>query len=263
MSKFHDGEKRTLRVMSLNKVIPNILTLMALAAGLTSMRFALQEQWEHSALAVAVAAILDALDGRVARLLKGASKFGAELDSLSDFVCFGVAPAIILYLWSLQDSGRWGWIACMLFTMACGLRLARFNVASDDKKKPVWAHTFFTGVPAPAGAGVVLLPLILSFLFGKQFLHQPSIVIAWLLFAGGLLVSTIPTFSFKTNRIPKSWMLPFMLLVAVFAAFIINKPWWILAALIILYMISIPFSYRRHKLLTSRKQSTMGKSKKS
>ena len=256
MIKKDGPQKRTLRVMSLNKVIPNILTLLALASGLTSMRFALKEEWEHATLAIAVAAVLDALDGRVARLLKGASKFGAELDSLSDFVCFGVAPAMILYLWSMQNVGRWGWIACMLFTMACGLRLARFNVASEDTAKPAWAHAFFTGVPAPAGAGIVLLPLILSFLGGDQYFRQPSLVVAWELLAGGLLISTIPTFSFKTNRIPKSWMLPLMLFVAASATFIINKPWWSLTVLIVLYLISIPFSFRRQRILKNRKSSS-------
>lgn len=135
-------KKRGIRVVSLNKLIPNVLTLMGLAAGLTSVRFALDGQWEFAAMAVAVAALLDALDGRVARLLKGASKFGAELDSLSDFVCFGVCPALILYLWAMQDAGRWGWIVCMIFAMCCGLRLARFNVALEDPDKPAWTSQF-------------------------------------------------------------------------------------------------------------------------
>ena len=204
-------KKRGIRVMSLNKLIPNVLTLMGLASGLTSVRFALQEQWEFAGIAVTVAAVLDALDGRVARLLKGASKFGAELDSLSDFVCFGVCPALILYLWAMQDAGRWGWIVCMLFAMCCGLRLARFNVALEDPDKPNWAGQFFTGVHAPAGDGVVLLPMILSFIAGDDFFRNPGMVAVWMLASGALLISTIPTFSFKTSRIPRAWFLPVMM----------------------------------------------------
>ncbi len=252
MNVHQNRGKRTLRVMSLNKMIPNILTLMALAAGLTSMRFALQEEWKHATLAIVVAAVLDTLDGRVARLLKGASKFGAELDSLSDFVCFGVAPAMILYLWSMQDAGRWGWIICMLFTMACGLRLARFNVTSEDITKPSWAKGFFSGVPAPAGAGIVLLPLILSFILEWNQLRDSILVAIWELIAGGLLISTVPTFSFKTTRIPKSWMFPVMLGVAAFVTFAVSAPWWSLTVLIILYITSIPFAFRRHRVLNNR-----------
>ena len=159
-AKLLKPKRRTqIRRISVNRMIPNILTLLALASGLTAMRFAFQERWEMAVFAIAVAAILDALDGRVARLLKGASKFGAELDSLSDFVCFGVAPAIILFLWSLQDAGRVTWVLVMLYTMCMGLRLARFNVAVNDDDEPDWKNRFFSGVPAPAGAGLVLLPM--------------------------------------------------------------------------------------------------------
>ncbi|MEQ8320990.1 MAG: phosphatidylcholine/phosphatidylserine synthase [Rhodospirillales bacterium] len=244
--------KRGIRVMSLNKLIPNILTLMGLASGLTSVRFALLEQWEFAAMAVAVAALLDALDGRVARLLKGASKFGAELDSLSDFVCFGVCPALILYLWAMQDAGRWGWIVCMLFAMCCGLRLARFNVALDDPNKPNWAGQFFTGVPAPAGAGLVLLPMILSFILGDTFFRSPGTVAIWELATGALLISTVPTFSFKASRIPRAWFLPVMIIIAVTVTFIVSAPWWTLSAVLILYLGLMPVSIRRYRRLKAR-----------
>ncbi|MBO6520136.1 MAG: phosphatidylcholine/phosphatidylserine synthase [Rhodospirillales bacterium] len=243
---------RGIRVMSLNKLIPNVLTLMGLASGLTSVRFALQDQWEFAAMAVAVAALLDALDGRVARLLKGASKFGAELDSLSDFVCFGVCPALILYLWAMQDAGRWGWLVCMLFAMCCGLRLARFNVALEDPDKPKWAGQFFTGVPAPAGAGIVLLPLIMSLNLGDDFFRNPGTVAIWELASGALLISTIPTFSFKTSRIPRAWFLPVMITIAVGVTFVMSAPWWTLAAILILYLCLIPVSIRRYKRLQAR-----------
>lgn len=244
--------KRGIRVMSLNKLIPNILTLLGLASGLTSVRFALHGQWEFAAMAVAVAALLDALDGRVARLLKGASKFGAELDSLSDFVCFGVCPALILYLWAMQDAGRWGWIVCMLFAMCCGLRLARFNVALEDPNKPNWAGQFFTGVPAPAGAGLVLLPMILSFILGDTFFRSPGTVAIWELATGALLISTVPTFSFKASRIPRAWFLPVMITIAVTVTFIVSAPWWTLSAVLILYLGLMPVSIRRYRRLKAR-----------
>lgn len=244
--------KRGIRVMSLNKLIPNVLTLMGLASGLTSVRFALHEQWEFAAMAIAGAAILDTLDGRVARLLKGASKFGAELDSLSDFVCFGVCPALILYLWGMQDAGRWGWIVCMLFAMCCGLRLARFNVALEDPNKPAWAAQFFTGVPAPAGAGIVMLPLILSFIISEDIVRAPIAIGIWELAAGALLISTIPTFSFKASRIPRAWFLPVMISVAVAVTFIVSAPWWTLAVILIVYLGLIPFSIRRYRRLLAR-----------
>ncbi len=247
------GQKpRGIRVMSLNKLIPNMLTLMGLASGLTSVRFALQDQWEFAAMAVAVAALLDALDGRVARLLKGASKFGAELDSLSDFVCFGVCPALILYLWAMQDAGRWGWIVCMLFAMCCGLRLARFNVALEDPDKPNWAGQFFTGVPAPAGAGLVMLPLIMSINLGDDFFRNPGTVAIWMLASGAMLISKIPTFSFKTSRIPRAWFLPVMITIAAGVTFIVSAPWWTLAAILIVYICLIPVSIRRYKRLMAR-----------
>ena len=250
-------ERRGIRVMSLNKLIPNVLTLMGLAAGLTSVRFGLQGQWEFSAMAIAVAAILDALDGRVARLLKGASKFGAELDSLSDFVCFGVAPALMLYLWTMQDAGRWGWIISMLFAMCCGLRLARFNVALEDPNKPKWAGQFFTGVPAPAGAGLVLLPMILSFNFGDTFVRNPGAVAVWELAVGALLVSTLPTFSFKTSRIPRAWFLPAMIIIAAAATFAVSAPWWTLTIILFTYLGLMPIGLRRYRRLKARDAAGM------
>src|SRR3989338_3210078 len=151
MSMHHRRHERLsrherLKGLPFNRMIPNILTLLALCAGMTAIRFGLQEQWEWAGLALIVAAVLDGLDGRIARILKGASKFGAELDSLSDFICFGVAPPMLLYLWSMQDAGRLGWALVMLFTICCGLRLARFNVALEDRDAPVWKSRFFTGV---------------------------------------------------------------------------------------------------------------------
>ncbi len=237
---------RRLQTLSFNRMIPNILTLMALSAGLTAMRFAIQERWEYAVLAILAASILDTLDGRVARLLKGASKFGAELDSLSDFACFGVAPAMMLYLWAMQDAGRLGWILVLLFAMCMGLRLARFNVAREDANAPAWKTYFFTGVPAPAGAGLVLLPMVLSFLVGDDYLRTPWVAAGFLFVIGGFLVSAIPTYSFKKLVIPRQRVMPTLLGVAGLAAFAVSVPWITLTGVLLLYLGTIPFSVWAH-----------------
>ena len=241
--------KKRFRDLSINRMIPNILTLLALAAGLTAIRFGLDGRWEHAVLAIIVAAVLDALDGRIARLLKGASKFGAELDSLSDFVCFGVSPVLVLYLWTMKDAGRLGWVLVMLFTICCGLRLARFNVMMEDHDAPAWQARFFTGIPAPAGGGLVLLPMILSFQGGEGFFRQPWVVGIFMLVIAGMLVSTIPTYSFKKLKISRHWILPTMLITAAIAIFLINAPWLTLSVVGLAYICSIPLSYRAQQAL--------------
>ncbi len=256
------AKKRTQRLKELpfNRMVPNILTLLALAAGLTSIRFALMHKWEYAAFSLVVAAILDTMDGRVARLLKGASKFGAELDSLSDFVCFGVSPALILYLWAMQDAGRAGWILVMLFAMCCGLRLARFNVASDDDDAPEWKANFFAGVPAPAGAGLVLLPLILSFQIETDVLRSPWVVAGFLFVVGGLLVSSVPTYSFKKLKVSRNFIMPTMLIVAGVAAFSVSVPWLTLSTVLALYLGTFVFSirsFRRYQAQEPAKTDTL------
>ena len=241
--------KKRFRDLSINRMIPNILTLLALAAGLTAIRFGLDGRWEHAVLAIIVAAVLDALDGRIARLLKGASKFGAELDSLSDFVCFGVSPVLVLYLWTMKDAGRLGWVLVMLFTICCGLRLARFNVMMEDHDAPAWQAHFFTGIPAPAGGGLVLLPMVLSFQGGEGFFRQPWVVGIFMLVIAGMLVSTIPTYSFKKLKINQHWILPTMLITGAIAVFLINAPWLTLSVVGLAYICSIPLSYRAQQAL--------------
>ncbi len=246
------GERRRrigLRVLPVNKIIPNVLTLGALSAGLTGIRFAMDEKWEPAAFAILIAAILDMLDGRVARLLKGASKFGAELDSLSDIVCFGVAPALIVYMWGLEEIGRFGWIFTIFFPLCCALRLARFNTALEDESKPVWAGRFFTGVPAPAGAGLCLLPMILSFTLPEEFapyLRHPATAAFALIVAGSLFVSTMPTYSFKNMKLAKTWLLPIMLLVVVLVGLIVTDVWLALSTILVLYIVGFPFSIRSY-----------------
>ena len=243
------SQKKRFRDLSINRMIPNILTLLALAAGLTAIRFGLDGRWEHAVLAIIAAAVLDALDGRIARLLKGASKFGAELDSLSDFVCFGVSPVLVLYLWTMKDAGRLGWVLVMLFTICSGLRLARFNVMMEDHDAPAWQAHFFTGIPAPAGGGLVLLPMVLSFQGSEGFFHQPWVVGIFMLVIAGMLVSTIPTYSFKKLKIGRHWVLPTMLITAAIAVFMINAPWLTLSVVGLAYICSIPFSYRAEQAL--------------
>lgn len=235
--------------LSLNKLIPNILTVLALCAGLTSIRFALHGKWEHAVLSIVLAAILDGLDGRVARLLQGTSKFGAELDSLSDFVSFGVAPAMVLYFWTMQGAGGFGWALVLLFAVCCALRLARFNTMLGNADLPPYAYNFFTGIPAPAAAGVVLLPMVASFEFGDSFFARPTVVSVFLLGVAFLMVSTIPTFSFKKVRVPNAWVLPVLLLVGLLAAFLVTEPWLTLVVLGFAYLGLIPISIRAFRRL--------------
>ncbi len=238
--------REPLKHLHINRMIPSILTLLALSAGLNALRFALQERWEFAVLAIVAAGILDALDGRIARMLKGTSKFGAELDSLSDFLCFGVAPAITLYLWAWADSGRFGWFLVMLLCTCCALRLARFN--SDlDGEQPAWSQHFFVGMPSPAGAGTVLLPMVLWFHLDSDFLRNPVLVGSCITFGSLLLVSRVRTFSFKKIRLSPGLILPTMLGVALYVALLVSAPWITLALTQIAYLGSIPFSMRLHR----------------
>ncbi len=238
--------------LSINRLIPNILTLLALCAGLTSIRFGLHGAWEKAVLAIILAGILDGLDGRVARLLQGTSKFGAELDSLSDFVSFGVAPAMLLYFWTMQGAGGLGWAMVLLYTVCCGLRLARFNTMLGQADLPPYAYNFFTGVPAPAAAGVVLLPMVASFEFGSGFFDRPTVVSVFLLGVSFLMVSTIPTFSFKKVRIPNAWVLPILLIIGLLAAFLVTEPWKTLAFIGAAYVALIPVSVRSFRRLKAQ-----------
>lgn len=244
--------RRRLSGLPFNRLIPNILTLLALCAGLTSIRFGLSGEWENAVLAVMVAAILDGLDGRIARILKGASKFGAELDSLADFVSFGVVPALLLYLWSMDDLGRFGWILVLIYAVSCVLRLARFNTFLEDPDRPAWASNFFTGVPAPMGAALVLLPMMLSFQFGADFFRSPIVVTIFLIGVSALMVSRLPTFSFKRFKVPNHWVLPTMLIVGLYGAMLINAPWMTIAITLVLYGVSIPFGYRAYRRMEAR-----------
>ncbi|WP_339634939.1 phosphatidylcholine/phosphatidylserine synthase [uncultured Sneathiella sp.] len=241
--------RRRLRFMPLNSLIPNILTMLALCAGLTSVRFALDEKWEMSVIAILAAGVLDGLDGRMARLLNSASKFGAELDSLSDFVSFGVAPGLVLFLWTLESGlGGVGWIISLIFTVSCGLRLARFNSMLEEKQ-PAWASRYFTGIAAPAGASISLLFMVISFYTGDDFFRSPILNAAWMLFMAFMMASRIPTFSIKRIRIARRFIMLILLLVGGLAAVLASYPWQLLSLIAIIYMATIPFSILSHRRL--------------
>lgn len=236
--------------LSFNKLIPNILTMLALCAGLTSIRFGLHGKWDQAVISILLAGLLDGLDGRIARLLHGTSKFGAELDSLSDFVSFGVAPSMLLYFWTMQGAGGIGWALVLLFSVCCALRLARFNTMLGEPDLPPWAYNFFTGVPAPAAAGLVLLPMVISFQSnGEGFFASPSVNAVFLVAVSFLMVSKIPTFSGKRFRVPHEYVLPMLLFVGVLAAFLVTEPWTTITCIGILYAGSIPFSARAFRKL--------------
>jgi len=234
-----------------NRLIPNILTILALCAGLTAVLYGYQGKWKFAVLAVVVAAILDALDGRVARLLGGSTKFGAELDSLSDFVSFGVAPALLVFLWTLHDYQEIGWVITLVFAVCAALRLARFNTRLGVSDMPDWASNFFTGVPAPAGGGLVLLPMTLSFTLEIPGLAHPAINILVMVAVSYLMISRIPTYALKQARVPHRMVMPILLLVGLIAALLLMATWFTIAAFLFAYLVSIPFSVRSYRKLAT------------
>ncbi len=238
------------RRVPLRLILPNMVTLMALCSGLTAIRMAFEGRWEFAIGAVLVAAVLDALDGRLARMLKGTSRFGAELDSLADFVNFGVTPALMLYVWILNEAGSLGWIAALVFAISAALRLARFNVALDDPDKPAWAVNFFTGVPAPAGALTVLLPIYWEFL--GVLPHWPEFapgVAIYVILIAFLMISRLPTYSGKRvgTRVRRDYVLPLFVVAVLIVALTVSYPFRMLALGSALYLISIPFAWRSHR----------------
>lgn len=231
-----------IRRQRINQIIPNAITVAALCAGLTAIRFAIQGRWEAAVFAIIVAGIFDGLDGRLARLLGGTSKFGAELDSLSDFVSFGVAPGVMIYLWTLKDLGGVGWAFVLLFAVCCALRLARFNTAIGDPNPPPWAKFYFTGVPAPAAAGLALLPMMATFELGTGIFDRPTVSAVTLVLVASLMISRIPTFSIKTIKLSPEHMLPALLFVGVAAAALTSAPWTTFLCGGLVYLGSIPIS---------------------
>jgi len=245
--------------LSFNRLIPNIMTMLGLCAGLVAIRFAIDGRWPHAAAFICFAGVIDGLDGRLARLLKATSRFGAEFDSLADFLSFGVAPALVLYLWTMNTVGPLGFLPCLLFAVCSALRLARFNASLDiglEKPKPAYAYNFFTGVPAPAGAGCALFPLFLAIALGErgwvtlaELIGHPILVGGVLVLVGGLMVSTLPTWSFKNFKVPRVVVLPLLLGVGFYVALLVAEPWAALAAGGIIYLGMLPFSVRSYMAL--------------
>jgi CDP-diacylglycerol--serine O-phosphatidyltransferase len=236
-----------LKGLALSKLIPNIITVSAACSGLTGIRFALETKWDLAVAAIILAAILDTLDGRMARMLKATSEFGAQLDSLSDILSFGIAPALVLYFWSLETAGGIGWALALFLVVCCGLRLARFN--SLLGRLPPYAYNYFTGVPAPAGGILALLPIVLWLAFGVDLASHPVVVGAWAVVVSGLMVSRIPTFSFKRLKIPQPYVLPFLVLAALLFAGLAGRPWPTLTVIALIYLGTFPFSIRSFRLL--------------
>lgn len=231
-------------------MIPNAITTMALCLGLTGIRFAVGSEWEKALAAIVLAGVLDGMDGRIARLLRAESKFGAELDSLSDNIAFGVAPALILFLWSLRYAPKFGWTAALALAVCCALRLARFNARLDAAEQPHKSAGFNTGVPAPAGAGLAFVPIFLWLVTSEHFFQSWPLVMAWTLFVAGLMISSLPTYSWSSIRIHREWRLFALAGVAVGGAALLTAPWYTLLAVALLYLVMIPVacsSYARVK----------------
>ena len=238
-----------LRQIPVRVLVPNVITLLALCAGLSGIRLAIEERYELALGAIVFAAMLDAVDGRVARMIRGTSRFGAELDSLADFVNFGVAPGLILYFWGLKPLGNLGWIAAMVFAICAGLRLARFNVQIEDPNRPSWAGDFFTGVPAPAGAITVLLPVYLFFL---NIPVPAAVTLVYVIAIAALMVSRLPVLSGKKmgTRVRPDMVLPVVVMAVMFIVLLISYPWPVLTVGTVVYLACLPlgwFSYRRHE----------------
>ncbi len=254
------------REVPIRILIPSMFTLLALCAGLTAIRMAIEHRFDVAIAAIVLAAVLDALDGRVARLLKAASRFGAELDSLADFVNFGVAPAIIVFTWALDGLRSMGWLVVMVFSICGALRLARFNVALDSEQ-PAWKGEYFVGVPAPAAALIVMLPLYLDGIGIPDVASLTPIILGYTLLIAFLMVSFVPTYSGKLfgQRVARVYVLPVFVLGALFVAVLLTYPYITLTLGTLAYLVVIPFSfmsYHRQEAKMARSASAQNGSRK-
>ena len=240
----HRRRRRPLRAQPLIHLVPNIFTVMSLCAGLTAIRYGLDQRFELALALIVAAGVLDGLDGRSARLLKITSKLGAQLDSLADFLSFGVAPALLVYLWTLREVPTLGWSLALLFATCCALRLARFNTELEDSKQPAWMSKFFTGMPAPAAAGCLIMPMLASFALGQAWPQSWTLNALVALVVAVLMVSRVPTFSIKliVVRVKPQWILPTLIGVGLLAAALLNAPWLTLLAVGVAYLVTLPVS---------------------
>lgn len=238
-----------MRRISIRLLIPNLLTLLAICAGMTGIRLAFEGRFEIAVIMVLGAAFLDGIDGRAARMLKATSNFGAQMDSLADIVNFGVAPALVLYAYLLDQAGSFGWIAAMLYAIACGLRLARFNVMLDDPNRPAWQTAYFVGVPAPAGAGLVMLPIYLGFLGVEPDRSTALAAVVFTLVVAWLLVSRLPVYSGKTvgQRISRDAVIPLTLGAVAYVLFLTSYTWETLVVSALAYAVFLPLSVRAYR----------------
>jgi CDP-diacylglycerol--serine O-phosphatidyltransferase len=236
------NDERDPRRIPFRGMIPNAVTALALCMGLTGVSLAIRDEWEKALGAIILAGILDGMDGRIARLLRAESRFGAELESLSDNIAFGTAPALILFLWSLQSAPRFGWIAALALAVCCALRLARFNARLDAAEQPHKSAGFNTGVPAPAGAGLAFVPIYLWLITGDERFRAWQAVMPWTLFIAALMISSLPTYSWSSIRIRRSWRMFALAGIALLGAALIVNPWPTLLVLAVLYLVMIPFA---------------------
>jgi CDP-diacylglycerol--serine O-phosphatidyltransferase len=250
----HGSGGPRIREIPMRMVLPNLVTVLAICAGLSGIRFGFEGRFEPAVVMVLLAAFLDGIDGRLARMLKATSKFGAQMDSLADIVNFGVAPALVLYAFLLDRAGSPGWIAVLLFAIACGLRLARFNVLDEDNDRPIWQSEYFVGVPAPAGAVLVMLPLYLSFLRVGVEPSRPAAFVAtgFTILVAFLLVSRLPVYSGKSLKVPGDKVLPIILAVVLYVLLLMTYPWYTLTASVAGYLIFLPFSVRAYSKRAKR-----------
>jgi len=247
-----EGQAATrLRDVPIRQLIPNIITLLAICAGLTAIRFGFEGKMDLAIAAVTLAAVLDGVDGRVARFLKSTSRFGAEMDSLADFLNFGVTPAILLYFSHLHTIKTFGWIAVLIYCICACLRLARFNVQLDNPNQPKWKKNFFVGAPAPAGAIVVMLPIYVDLLGLPQSELLDFAILIYVVLIGLLLVSNVPTYSGKNlgSAIPRNLVLPLIIALIVIGSLLISYPWQLLITASVGYLVAIPFGLKYYKSL--------------
>ena len=244
--------------IGMRHIVPNAMTAMAFCAGLTGIRYGISQEWERALLAVVVAAVLDGLDGRVARMLRGQSRFGAEMDSLSDATAFGVSPALIIYLWSLQAMPRFGWIVALCHALACVLRLARFNANIDVDNQPHKRAGYLTGVPAPAGAMLAFIPLLAWMVSGQDIFRDPLLVGPWLLMTAFLMISNVATFSWKAMRIRRTIRLEVIGATGLIAALLISDPWLTLLILSLAYLAVIPFGVMSYAKVKRQQRNAGG-----
>lgn len=238
--------KRPERGISLRQIAPNAVTALALSVGLSSVRFAYMGNWSLAAGAIVLAGILDGLDGRIARMVHGESRFGAELDSLSDVIAFGVSPTVVMYFWALQFMPKFGWVLSLTLAVACALRLARFNARIDAEDQPHKSAGFLTGIPAPVGAGLAMTPLYLWLVTDMEFFRSPALVGPLIVIVAFLMISNTATYSWSSLRLRKNIRLEAIALIALLGVALISSPWVTLSVISLCYVALIPFSIRSY-----------------